>query len=209
MSQSNAQSSTGWRTIIFKNRGLLLVPVALVLIIFGRPTLVSAIAGVAIAALGELLRIWAVGYSGATTRANVVTAPALVTAGPYAYVRNPLYVGNTVIAVGFWFAFSGGLNILQSAAMLAFVVLMVAGVYATIIPLEEAYLVESFGAPYREYLERVPRIFPTHRLPAGSKRLGTWRADVIFQAEIITLLFFGLMVAALLAKLYMVGKPAP
>ncbi len=209
MSQSNAQSSTGWRTIIFKNRGLLLVPVALVLIIFGRPTLVSAIAGVAIAALGELLRIWAVGYSGATTRANVVTAPALVTAGPYAYVRNPLYVGNTVIAVGFWFAFSGGLNILQSAAMLAFVVLMVAGVYATIIPLEEAYLIESFGAPYREYLERVPRIFPTHRLVAGSKQLGTWRADVIFQAEIITLLFFGLMVAALLAKLYVVGKPTP
>jgi hypothetical protein len=139
----------------------------------------------------------------------VVTAPALVTAGPYAYVRNPLYVGNTVIALGFWLAFSGGLPIIESAMMLVFLIVMVAGVYATIIPLEEAYLIETFGAPYREYLERIPSIFPTHRPPAGSERLGTWRADVIFHAEIITLLFFGLMVAALLVKLYIVGKPTP
>jgi protein-S-isoprenylcysteine O-methyltransferase Ste14 len=209
VSRSNAQSSTGWRAIIFKNRGLLLVPVALVLVIFGRPTLASAIAGIAVAALGELLRIWAVGYSGATTRANVVTAPALVTAGPYAYVRNPLYVGNTVIALGFWLAFSGGLPIIDSVMMLAFLIIMVAGVYATIIPLEEAYLIETFGAPYREYLERIPRIFPTRRPPAGSKRVGTWHVDVIFRAEIITLVFFGVMVAALLVKLNMVGKPTP
>jgi protein-S-isoprenylcysteine O-methyltransferase Ste14 len=209
VSQSNAQTATGWRTIIFKNRGLLLVPVALVLVIFGWPTLVSAIAGIAIAALGELLRIWAVGYSGETTRANVVTAPALVTAGPYGYTRNPLYAGNTIIALGFWLAFSGGLPIFESALMFAFVALVVAGVYSTIIPLEEAYLTDTFGTPYREYLARVPRIIPTHGPLAGSERLGTWRADVIFRAEIITLLFFGLMVAAVLAKLYGFGRPTP
>jgi len=207
--QSSTQAPSGWRTIIFKNRGLLLVPVALVLIIFGRPTLLSAIVGVAIAALGELLRIWAVGYSGVTTRANVVTAPALVTAGPYTYTRNPLYIGNTIISLGFWLAFSGGLPILESALMFAFVVLMLAGVYATIIPLEEAYLIETFGEPYREYLARVPRIIPTRRPLPGSKRLGTWRPDVILRAEIITLLYFGLMVAALAAKLSWVSKYTP
>lgn len=209
VSQPNTQTSPRWRIIVFKNRGLLLVPVALVLVVFGRPTMVSAIAGIGIAALGELLRIWAVGYSGVTTRANVVTAPALVTAGPYAYMRNPLYVGNTIIALGFWLAFSGGLPIVQSATILAFVLLMVAGVYAMIIPLEEAYLTETFGAPYRQYVTRVPRIMPTHIPPADAKRLGTWRADVIFRAEIITLLFFVLMIAALLAKLYAFGKAGP
>jgi len=207
--QSSAQISTGWRTIIFKNRGLLLVPVALVLVIFGEPMLLSAIVGVAIAALGELLRIWAVGYSGVTTRANVVSAPALVTAGPYAYTRNPLYVGNTIIALGFWLALSGGLPILESALMLAFVVVMIAGVYAAIIPLEEAYLTQTFGAPYLEYIARVPRVIPTRGPLASSEWLGTWRADVIFRAEIITLLFFGLMVAAILVKLYGLGKPTP
>ena len=41
----------GFRTLVFKNRGALLVPVALVLLIFGRPSTASAIIGVAIAAL--------------------------------------------------------------------------------------------------------------------------------------------------------------
>ena len=65
----------GFRTLVFKNRGALLVPVALVLIIFGRPSPESAVIGVAIAALGEILRVWAVGYSGVTTRA-AATRPA-------------------------------------------------------------------------------------------------------------------------------------
>jgi protein-S-isoprenylcysteine O-methyltransferase Ste14 len=198
----NTQTSGGWRTVVFKNRGLILVPVALVLVIFGRPTLISAIAGIAIAALGELLRVWAVGYSGTTTRADVVTAPALVTAGPYSYVRNPLYLGNALTALGFWFAFSGGLPIFQSALMLACVVLVVGGVYATIIPLEEAYLTETFGAPYCEYVARVPSIIPTAAPLVAAQRRGTWQTDVIFRAEIITLLFFGLMVAAVFGKLY-------
>jgi len=207
--QPDAQGSRGWRTIIFKNRGLLLIPVALVLVIFGRPTLASAIAGIAIAALGELLRIWAVGYSGVTTRANVVMAPTLVTAGPYSYVRNPLYIGNAMTALGFWLAFSGGLTVVQSALMLASAVLVIAGVYAAIIPLEEAYLTQTFGAPYREYVAGVPRIIPTSRPLAPAQRRGLWRAEAILRAEIITLLFFGLMAAAVFAKLYGIGGARP
>jgi protein-S-isoprenylcysteine O-methyltransferase Ste14 len=202
VTQPNERRSTGLRTIIFKNRGLLLVPVALVLVIFGRPTLASAIVGIVIAVLGELLRVWAVGYSGTTTRADVVTAPTLVTAGPYSFVRNPLYIGNGITALGFWLAFSGGVPIVQSVLMLAFVVLMVGGVYAMIIPLEEAYLTETFGAPYREYVARVPSLIPTRGALPVAQRLGRWHSDVIFRAEIITLIFFSLMVAVLGIKLF-------
>ena len=46
--------SGGWRTLVFKNRGALLVPVALVLLVFGRPSVQSAQIGIAIAVLGEL-----------------------------------------------------------------------------------------------------------------------------------------------------------
>jgi protein-S-isoprenylcysteine O-methyltransferase Ste14 len=205
----NTRASAGWPSIIFKNRGLILVPVALVLVIFGRPTPQSAMVGIAIAAIGEVLRIWAVGYSGTTTRADVVTAPTLVTAGPYSFVRNPLYIGNALTALGFWFAFSGGLTTVQSALMLAFVALVVGGVYATIIPLEEAYLAETFGAPYREYVARVPRIIPVRAPLLAAERRGVWQAGVIFRAEIITLLFFGLMVSAVFVKLYGVTKPTP
>src|SRR5580700_2503600 len=135
----------GFRTLVFKNRGALLVPVALVLLVFGRPSPASAVIGVAIAALGELLRVWAVGYSGVTTRAEIVTAPTLVTNGPYAITRNPLYVANAIVALG-------------------------VGVYAIIIPLEEAYLAGLYGQEYRRYLEAVPQLMPSGRsMPAAER----------------------------------------
>lgn len=157
--------------------------------------------GLVVALLGELLRIWAVGYSGVTTRANVVTAPQLVTAGPYSFIRNPLYAGNAITALGFWIAFSGGLTPLQAMLMLALIIVSVSYVYATIIPLEEAYLLQTFGTAYREYAERVPSMIPTRGALAQSQQRGTWRSSVIAEAEIVTIGFFLLMTAIVLYKL--------
>lgn len=193
--------SGGWRTIVFKNRGAFLVPVALVLLIFGRPSLLSAQIGIAVAALGELLRIWAVGYSGETTRADIVTAPALVTAGPYGAIRNPLYVANALIALGFWYAFAGGISIAEASMTFVVVVALVVGVYAIIIPLEEAYLAGHFGDAYRRYVAAVPRIIPTGSSLAPSERAGAWKPNVIIRAEIITLIFFILMLTIVYLKL--------
>lgn len=193
--------SGGWRTLVFKNRGALLVPVALVLLVFGRPSPESATIGIIVAGLGELLRIWAVGYSGVTTRADIVTAPVLVTNGPYGIVRNPLYVANAVIALGFWYAFSGGVSTLEATVMFAVVALLVVGVYAVIIPLEEAYLAGHFGEPYQRYIASVPSVLPLGSRLAAADRNGIWRPEVIGHAEIITIAFFALMVAVLYLKL--------
>jgi protein-S-isoprenylcysteine O-methyltransferase Ste14 len=190
-----------FRDLVFKNRGALLVPVALVLVIFGKPTATSAVTGIVVAALGEIVRIWAVGYSGTTTRADVVTAPQLVTAGPYAIVRNPLYAGNAIIALGFWLAFSGAVSYLAALVMLVFIALLIGGVYGAIVPLEEAYLASEFGEQYRRYRERVPRVVPSGRSMPRSERAGTWRGQVIVRAEVITLAFFALMVVAVIWKL--------
>src|ERR1700694_4645936 len=104
----SAQTPSSWKHAVFKNRGMLLVPVAIVLVVFGRPSKESAVIGIGVAVLGELIRIWAVGYSGVTTRANVVTGTDLVMGGPYSRLRHPLYAGNAIIALGFWIAFTGG-----------------------------------------------------------------------------------------------------
>ncbi|HXW76241.1 MAG TPA: isoprenylcysteine carboxylmethyltransferase family protein, partial [Candidatus Eremiobacteraceae bacterium] len=185
----------------FKNRGALLVPVALVLVVFGRPSFESAIIGVSIALAGEALRIWAVGYSGVTTRADVVTAPALVTNGPYAFVRNPLYLANAIIALGFWAAFSGGVSPASALLMLVATVAFVGGVYAVIVPLEETYLAGHFGEPYRRYMSAVPRLLPTGASFPKDERAGTWRAVVIGRAEIITLAFLAVMILMVYLKL--------
>lgn len=195
-----------WRETVFKHRGLLLLPVAIALILFGRPTLLSAELGLSLALLGELLRIWAVGYSGETTRGNAVTAPQLVTAGPYALMRNPLYVGNTIIAVGFTIAVSGGIPLFQAYALLAFVLALVIAVYSAIIPLEEAFLAHSFGTKYTEYTTLIPRFIPWRGPLAKAKQQGTWRANVVWKAESITIMFFALMTLAVLAKLTYLGR---
>jgi len=199
--QPDRRNSAGWRNLVFKNRGLLLVPSALVLVVFGQPTATSAIVGITIAAIGELLRISAVGYSGVTTRANIVTAPQLVTAGPYSYIRNPLYLGNAITAIGFWLAFSGAVTAIVSLLMLIVVIGSVAFVYATIIPLEEAYLSATFGAPYDRYVERVPRLVPSPYPLPRSEQHGTWHSEVILRAEIVTIGFFVVMAAAVIYKL--------
>jgi len=196
-----SEPRTAMRAFVFKHRGALLVPVALALVIFGSPSIASATVGLVVAALGEALRVWAVGYSGLTTRADVVTAPALVTAGPYAIVRNPLYLANTIIALGFWLAFVGRASPLAAAALLAFVLVLVVGVYASIVPLEEAYLAQAFGAPFQRYLQRVPRAIPNGRMLPKGERSGAWRAEVIVRAEIITIAFFAMMLAAVILRL--------
>ena len=186
------------KAFVFKNRGALLAVPAAVLVAFGKPSVSSIVAGLAIAVIGELIRCWAVGYSGVTTRDNAVIAPALFTAGPYAYVRNPLYVGNFVTALGFAIAFVGSNAPVEAAVLIVVSLAWMIAVYATIIPHEERYLRSQFGAAFDAYCAAVPPIFP-HLRPAPNGN-GTWNPSVIWQAETQTFVTFAVMLAFLAVK---------
>jgi protein-S-isoprenylcysteine O-methyltransferase Ste14 len=186
------------RAFAFKNRGLLLAAPALALAAFGRPTRASAAAGVPLALAGELLRCWAVGYSGVTTRADHVTAPRLATGGPYAHTRNPLYAGNLITALGFTLAFTGGNSGAVRALLFATGIGAMLSVYAAIVPHEEAFLDRTFGDDYADYRARVPRA--GWRIKPAAFTGGTWDPGVIAGAEWRTMLLFGLMTAVLAAK---------
>jgi protein-S-isoprenylcysteine O-methyltransferase Ste14 len=187
-----------WRDEIFAKRGALLALPAVALAVWGKPSAFSIAFGLPLAFTGEMLRCWAVGYSGVTTRSDRVTAPVLVTAGPYAYARNPLYIGNFITAAGFALAFTGGDSPLKRLALVSLGLGTMAAVYATIIPHEEAYLRTMFGASYDDYTARVPAVIP--RLEPSHPQRGTYDPSVIVSAETRTFATFGLMLAALALK---------
>lgn len=184
--------------LLFKNRGLLLSLPAGLLTLFGRPSASSVATGLPLAFAGELLRCWAVGYSGATTRDDSVTAPKLITAGPYAYVRNPLYLGNFITAAGFAIAFTGKNSSFVRAALVGGSLGAMLALYAAIVPHEESFLRAKFGEEFDEYCRRVPRIVPqAEPLEDGE---GEWEPDALLSAESKTFALFGAMLAALAAR---------
>lgn len=189
------------REFVFRWRGYVLVPVATVVLLLCHPTWQSFLLGIAVALLGEGLRIWGVGYSGTTTREGHVIAPQLVTAGPYAFVRNPLYLGNFITAVGFYVVGAGGITWLMRVLLMCLVLVSYVTVYGLIIPLEEEYLGRTFGQVYHDYKRAVPRVVP--RLTPYARRQGRFDWKVIRTAEIHTLTLFLLMGCLMAAKLVM------
>ena len=99
---------------------------------------------------GIALRLWAIRYMGRSNRTQRAKARALMTQGPFALTRNPLYVSNLTGVAGF--VLLSGLDwFVVPAVALAWVW------YDVIVRWEEKLLEERFGLAYAGYRERVPR----------------------------------------------------
>jgi protein-S-isoprenylcysteine O-methyltransferase Ste14 len=105
----------------------------------------TLIVGGLVALPGLALRAWATGH----LRKN----DALATTGPYAYTRNPLYLGSFVLGLGFTIA--AGRLILG----LVFAVLFL-GIYVPVMRVETKTLAELFGEDYQDYASAVPLFLP-------------------------------------------------
>lgn len=145
-------------TRLFRWRGYTGALFFLIAYSIGTPTLRSWLLGLGLLAIGAFLRWLSVAYSGPTTRASTLTAPELVVSGPYAHVRNPIYLGNFLIGLGLLWMLSDWtpwINILF--------VLLFWFQYGLIVRAEEAYLHGKFGVTYEAYRKRVPRFLPRIR----------------------------------------------
>jgi protein-S-isoprenylcysteine O-methyltransferase Ste14 len=191
-------SDSDFSSFVFGKRGALLALPAVALAALGKPSAFSIATGLPLAFAGEVVRMWAVGYSGVTTRGDTVTAPALVTAGPYAFARNPLYAGNFLTAAGFAVAFTGKNSAPARLLLIGGSLAAMFGVYAVIVPHEEGYLRSTFGAAFDDYCERVPRVFPA--LEPSEPQHGSYDPGVIGKAETRTWLTFGAMLGVLAFK---------
>jgi protein-S-isoprenylcysteine O-methyltransferase Ste14 len=121
--------------------------------------------GVALVASGEALRLWGVRHIGAISRTRTDRLGPLVDDGPFAVVRNPLYLGNIALWVGF--------ALIARLVWLAPALALVLGLeYHAIVTWEERLLTSRLGDAYRDYTTRVPRWIPNllrtrHRRSAG------------------------------------------
>ncbi len=141
----------------FKIRSFTPIPFIIALLYFASPTWISVSIGILFIVIGELIRIWAVGYAGGTTRATALGAARdLVTTGPYSYVRNPLYLGNLLLSLGITI-FSNVLWLIPVLIIGYFIQ------YLPIISVEEKYLLDSCGNVYQKYKSHIPRFLPHFR----------------------------------------------
>ena len=143
---------------VFKNRRFIHIAIAAGPISFkyflgGTSTLFLWTAGFILMLAGILFRAHSAGYLAGNHTTTSVSADYVCTSGPFAYIRNPLYLGNFVIGLSLCIAFNEWYGYLVFA--LHFI-----SVYSIIIPYEERFLAEEFGAKYTEYCAHVRRFFP-------------------------------------------------
>ncbi len=151
--------------LLFKIRSYTPVPFVIAALVWAEFKPVGIAAGFVLSMLGEWLRISANRYAGGATRTRNVGASSLVTSGPYGRLRNPLYLANMMIYIGFAIA-SGALS--PWLPVVAFVYFTFQ--YGMIIMLEENSLQELFGEEYRVYCKRVPRFFPKLKSDMGGEK---------------------------------------
>ena len=154
----------GW---LFRHRTALPLPVAAAILLLrtgqAPPSPGLLAAGISVTMAGELLRLWAVHYIGVISRTRSDRLGPLVASGPFAIVRNPLYVGNIALWVGF--------ALTARLIWLAPVILVMLGAeYHAIVRWEERLLESRLGEAYRVYAARVPRWWPTFNRGARRER---------------------------------------
>ncbi len=153
------------------------------------PTVFSIIIGAIVLVPGLLLRALASGH--------VQKNEQLTTSGPYAYTRNPLYLGSLMLAAGFAVA----------ARSWWIVVLMIAifiGIYIPVIAGEERFLRQSFPE-YNEYARHVPRLWP--RLTRFGNQQGRFSSALYwkhreYNAILGSAVVLGVLIVKLLWKLW-------
>jgi protein-S-isoprenylcysteine O-methyltransferase Ste14 len=141
---ANPAMSGSWSRVARRIRVPLGFAFAVLYLWLARPTWLSMAAGAAVIICGLALRAAASGH----VRKNA----ELTTTGPYAYTRNPLYLGSLLIAVGFAIA-------ARSLWVVIAIVVLFFAIYLPVIRSEEDYLRATFPG-FDDYARAVPRLIP-------------------------------------------------
>ena len=177
--------------VLFRHRGWLPV------LFLGVPLIAPGIMsprlwaiGLALILIGEGWRLWGVAAAGTTTRRRSRNVQRLVTYGPFAWSRNPLYNGNFLIWMGF-VVISGVLWFLPIA------IVLFALEYSLIVRFEEGVLESTFGEEYLDYRSHTPRWLPR---PPRVRASGEMNWSEAWRSELSTFLQYVILLAAFVVK---------
>jgi protein-S-isoprenylcysteine O-methyltransferase Ste14 len=158
ISDQTSPDSTKLGEWLFRHRTALPLPIAAVILGLrvgqAPPSALLIAVGVVVTGAGELIRLWGVRHIGAISRTRSDRLGPLVATGPFALIRNPLYVGNILI----WAGFALSARLVWLAPL---IVVLLGAEYHAIVRWEESLLVSRLGDAYRDYAARVPRWLPT------------------------------------------------
>ena len=182
---------------VFKYRSFVPVPIALVLVFvhYGATTASWApVAGALLVVLGQGVRLWAVRHIGTISRTRANRYGPLISDGPYALVRNPLYIGNFCLWIGFvvWS---------RLLWMLPVAVAIFQVEYVAITGFEASLLRDKYPEAYARYAAAVPAWIPRlSNLPDALASRGSHPWREVFFSERGTLIAVAVMTALLLLK---------
>ncbi|MDO4988098.1 MAG: isoprenylcysteine carboxylmethyltransferase family protein [Synergistes sp.] len=184
--------------LAFKFRGLIWGIFASCILVF--PTVFSwkrFVFGIVLVLAGQLVRFVAAGYI-PKYRTLKIGAPVLITWGPYKWVRNPLYLGNAIMGLG-WSLMAGW------GWVIAFVALFFVLYTLIVIPAEEKFLVSEFGKEYEEYKKTVPALFPFPRngFPKRSANAKPFNFKIAREEEIYSIRVNVVVTILIIVKLFM------
>lgn len=158
--------------------GILLVPA------LARPTLWSLVAGGILVLLGEMIRVWASGH--------LMRAEELTTSGPYAYLRDPLYLGRLFLLVGFCVMAWGYAWILLIVGLGVFFLNYMPRKYRK----EMARLEDLYGDEYKQYAAYVRSLMPRFK-PYPRARKRSWSFDLFWKENREQYFLSGVMILML------------
>lgn len=142
--------------------------------------------GTVLVIVGELIRFWALGFV-------EKKGQKLAMSGPYAFVRNPLYVGNFFLGLGV-------VVIVSNWIILVLFLAGFLGIYAGTIRGEEKHLQGMFGKPYEDYCKNVPSFFPRFTPYAAPEKGSFLWSRIVKHHEYITVA--GILLMLMLIHLY-------
>ena len=144
-SDTSRETLSKWMRLAQKIRVPAGTALGIIFLLFMHPSVRSLMIGGVFTFAGALMRIWAAGH--------IEKRIHLARSGPYAYTRNPLYLGSFLMAFGVILAGQG-------YWLLPFFVLFFIGAYLPVMRAEEHDLQQAYGADFLEYAGSTPLFFP-------------------------------------------------